>query len=125
MRGDGCAQRTDAMTKLPNAQSAEVARTKIVDYLLSTWHPEGMEKARFFLRFGFSRDKWTDFAEALKNHALTGKVTNTVVAAYGIRYQIDGTLKTPDGRNPEMTTVWQIDSGNSIPRLITAYPLRR
>ena len=113
------------MTKLPNARRAIVERRKIVDYLLSNLNPEGSDKAKFFLRFGFSPDRWSEFAEALKQQAVTGELTNTVVAPYGIRYQIDGTLETPDGRNPHLRTVWQIDSSSSTPRLITAYPLKR
>ena len=29
----------------------------------------------------------------------------------------------PDGRRPRVCTVWQIDEGQTVPRLITAYPL--
>jgi hypothetical protein len=33
---------------LPNAAAAIVARSKVVDYLLSETHPDGRGKARFF-----------------------------------------------------------------------------
>ena len=39
------------------------------------------------------------------------------------RYEIDGELNAPDGRQPRIRTVWQIDEGQIAPRLITAYPL--
>ena len=113
------------MTKLPNAYRAEVDMSKIVDYLLSTWDPETADKARFFLRFGFNLERWSEFADALQQHAVNGVVTNTVVSPYGLRYRVDGTLETPDGRNPKIRSIWQIDNGRSIPRLITAFPLRR
>jgi hypothetical protein len=29
----------------------------------------------------------------------------------------------PDGRAPMVRTVWTIDEGQTLPRLITAYPL--
>ncbi len=113
------------MTKLPNAHRAEVARSKVVDYLLSTWHPRGAAKARFFLRFGFDSDRWIEFANALKQHAVSGEVTSTVETAHGICYQVDGVIETPDGRNPQISTVWQIDWGYENPRILTAYPLDR
>jgi len=42
---------------------------------------------------------------------------------WGPRYEIDGELKAPDGRQPRIRTVWQVDEGGIAPRLITAYPL--
>ena len=32
-------------------------------------------------------------------------------------------LKAPDGRQPRVRTVWQLDHEQVAPRLITAYPL--
>ena len=62
MSSIGCYRDADTMTKLPNAHRAEVAKTKVVDYLLSIWHPRGRAKARFFLGFGFDLDEWVEFA---------------------------------------------------------------
>ena len=43
--------------------------------------------------------------------------------AFGPRYHVDGIIETPDGRNPKIKTVWQVDIGSNSPRLITAHPL--
>ena len=43
---------------------------------------------------------------------------------YGMRYSVDGTIETPDGRSPGVRTVWQVDTGDGRPRLVTAYPLQ-
>ena len=111
--------------EIPNAQSAHVARAKVIEYLLSELNPEGRDKARFFLRFGFSSDRWDEFAEALKSHAISHNTSHAVESPYGTRYWVDGELETPDGRNPQIRTVWQIDTASSVPRLLTAYPLKR
>ena len=37
--------------------------------------------------------------------------------------EVEGELKAPDGRQPRVRTVWQLDHGQVAPRLITAYPL--
>ena len=113
------------MTKLPNARRAEVAKSKVVDYLLSNSNPQGRDKARFFLRFGFGPDQWSEFAEAMKLQAATHEVTSTVATEFDICYRVDGTINTPDGRNPQISTVWQIDWDKANPRLVTAYPLNR
>ena len=55
--------------KLPNAEQARVDRAKVVDYLLSTEHEKGRDKAGFFARFGFAAERWEDLADALRVHA--------------------------------------------------------
>lgn len=111
--------------RLPNAQNASIERGKITDYLLSTTNPRGRNKAVFFLSFGFSMDEWQDFAEALRLHGAAYDVVRVVEAPHGPRYHVEGALETPDGRNPQVRTVWQMDVGSDYPRLITAYPARR
>ena len=107
---------------LPNALQAQVTREKIVDYLLCVEHPDGGSKARFFQRFGFSLENWAALAEALRKHCLENKTVNTVESPFGCRYIVEGKLMSPDGRNPRVRTIWIIEKGESVPRLITAHP---
>jgi hypothetical protein len=100
-----------------------VDRRKIEDYLLCRSHPDGWGKADFFERFGFTVERWKILAEALRRHGQAYNVTNKVESAFGVRYSVDGLLETPDGRNPMVRTVWIIERGAVIPRLITAHPL--
>jgi len=113
------------MWKLPNADQAVVGRRKVTDYLLSSRHPEGRSKAAFFSGFGFRTTRWRAFAEALRSHGGNGTVTGLTESAYGARYNVDGAIETPDGRNPRVRTVWIIETGDDKPRLVTAHPLRR
>ena len=62
--------------KLPHASKARVERTKVVEYLLSSSHPDGSAKARFFIRFGFSSEKWKIFAQALRKHGRKSRRTH-------------------------------------------------
>jgi tripartite-type tricarboxylate transporter receptor subunit TctC len=39
-------------------------RSKITGYLLSLSHPDDRTKAAFFMRFGFSAERWEELAEA-------------------------------------------------------------
>lgn len=111
--------------RLPNAHLAWIDRPKITNYLLSSVNPRGRAKANFFLRFGFSTDRWEEFSDALRRQAASYEVTRVVETPYGPRYHIDGAIETPDGRNPRVRTVWQIDLGHNYPRFITAHPRRR
>ncbi len=113
------------MLKLPNAPQARIERAKVLNYLLSTSHPDGRSKAAFFSRFGFEKEQWQSFVAALRDHGANNEITEMIVSNYGTRYSVDGIIETPDGRNPYVRTVWIIDTADNAPQLVTAYPLRR
>ncbi len=100
-----------------------VEREKIVGYLLNPAHPFGTSKARFFGRFGFTADQWEVFAEKLRRLGRSHDVVRSRQTPFGMRYEVDGELETPDGRRPRVRTVWQFDEDEVAPRLITAYPI--
>ena len=110
--------------RLPNAHRTKVERGKIANYLLSLTNPRGKSKAEFFLDFGFNSNNWEGLAGALKVQGASNEVVRIVETAYGPRYSVDGMIETLDGRNPQIKTVWQFDTGTDYPRLITARPLR-
>jgi hypothetical protein len=109
--------------KLPYATQARVERKKIIEYLLSSSHPDGSAKARFFARFGFSEGEWRTLARALRQHARVHGVSGSIESKYGRRYSVDGSLETPDRRNPRIRTVWVLTKRSKSPRLVTAYPI--
>jgi hypothetical protein len=41
-------------------------------------------------------------------------------ARHGLKYEVKCTLRTPDGRDPCLTTIWTVERGRP-PRLVTAY----
>ncbi len=70
-------------------------------------------------------ERWEELADALKQQAASHDVTRAVETSFGPRYHVEGAIVSPDGRNPMVRTVWQIDLGSEIPRFITAHPRRR
>ena len=106
--------------KLPNAERAVVEQRKITEYLLSFTSPNGESKARFFTRFGFTVEQWEEFADALLSVGLNNDAVEIEETVHGVKYVIIGFIDTPDGRNPLIRTVWQIDHGTDFPRLVTA-----
>ena len=109
--------------KLPNLERAIVRAEKVSDYLLSTTHPAGRHKARFFGLFGFSRAAPEILVQALVTHTGSNEVSAIARTKFGTRYTIDGALNSPDGRNPRLRVIWFIESGSEIPNFVTAYPL--
>jgi hypothetical protein len=85
---------------LPNLELAFVAEAKIVRYLLDLSSEHGRPKARFFLSFGFTIEAWGIMADAITQHAGEHEVTKIEQRPFGVHYVIEGSLKTPDGRNP-------------------------
>lgn len=108
--------------KLPNSESVQIDKAKIIEYLLSSTNEEG--KAGFFTRFGFSVAEWDVLAIALRQHATNHEVTQVIQNIHGTKYVIEGTLTTPTGRNPYVRSVWLIEMGKQAARLITAYPVK-
>lgn len=106
---------------LPDADAAKVLERKIL-YLLSEEMSGG--KAKFFKEFGFSVAQWEVLKMAVLHNAQTYAVTQVVSTDFGVKYLVEGTFSTPDGRNPFVRSVWQIDHGKTVPRFVTAYPVR-
>lgn len=108
--------------KLPNASLALVEREKITEYLLNREHPDNGGKADFFIGLGFSLNEWEILAESLRRVARFSGVSRSMESAHGKKYIVEGDLQTPSGKTPKVRTVWIVDAGESIARLVTAYP---
>lgn len=111
--------------KLPNWQRGVIEQAKLITYLLSPSHPLGHHKAAFFLRCGFSVDKWYKLARALKRHAGQYDVAKVEESPFGRRYVVEGELTALDGRDPRVRAVRFIETGEDVPRFVTAYPLEK
>jgi len=108
---------------LPSHEHAIVDEVEVVEYLLNPDHLEGAGKAAFYLGCGFSADAWEALASAMLAMAATTHVARTFTTVHGSKYVIEGRLETPCGRTPLVRSVWIVDLGNTVPRLVTAYPL--
>jgi len=109
--------------KLPNADAAFVEEEKVRGYLLNSEHRYGASKAKFFEEFGFTLQDWEMLANALHERGQQHDVSKEKQTGFGPRNEVVGELTTPDGRRPCVRTVWQVDKGETAPRLITAHSL--
>lgn len=62
--------------------------------------------------------------KALRDLADQGDVAESGKTVHGEKYVVDGTLSghTQESRRASVRTVWIIDRGGTVPRLVTAYP---
>ena len=93
--------------------------------LLRPDHPEGESKADFLGRFGFGPERWAVLEAALLRHAREGEVVHEERTPYGTKYEVEGTLRSPDGRHPRVLTVWLVEADEERPRFVTLNPSRR
>ena len=110
--------------RVPNADRAVANEQKVKDYLLSSSHPVGRYKARFFRSLGYDQNGWRRLASDLIA-LLANEVSESVEIEYGTKYVVPGQLTGSDGRATDILTVWIILAGEDVPRLVTAYPGNR
>jgi hypothetical protein len=106
-------------------RGATVPSRKQTDHLLSATHPDASAKYACFLRFGFDAAAPEVLRQALLQRAIENPVVRSDETAFGTRLVVEGPLPSPDGRNPQVRSVWFVETGTSIPRLVTAHPVKR
>ena len=107
--------------QLPNSERAIIAQEKLIDYVLNLRHKRGGSKARLLAQFGYTVDNWQQL-EADIRRGLATEVEVMRSTGYGIRYEIRITFQTPIALPLTVRTIWQIDEGTEVPRLLTLYP---
>ena len=108
--------------KLPNRENALIERSKLCGYLLNPNHPQGRHKAAFFARLGYTIDRWELLEADLRQYHLDLDVYAEKASQYGAKYEIHGPITGPNGVSGDCVTVWIVETGSRIPRLVTAYP---
>ena len=108
--------------KLPNRDRAVINAGKLRGCVLDTEHKRGGTKARLLARFGYHRDQWRQLEADIRERHVEADVHVVRSSPYGVRYEIRAPLRTPVGRELMVRTIWQIDEGTDVPRLITLFP---
>lgn len=111
--------------KMPNNEQSFVEDKKITHYLLSDTHSLGKHKAKFFKSFGFKGTDIETFKSALIAHAIEKQIEESEDNGFGKKFELKCDFQTPDSRNPCIVSVWIIEKGNTIPKLVTAYPEKK
>jgi hypothetical protein len=44
------------------------------------------------------------------------------MSTFGQKYEVNGILRGPSGREARVTTIWIVKNGEDFPRLVTVYP---
>ncbi|HEV2879690.1 MAG TPA: hypothetical protein VGX24_00155 [Pyrinomonadaceae bacterium] len=111
--------------KLPKADRAVVDVAKLRDYSLNPTHPEGKHKARVLAAMlGFAADDAEKLRQMILAAVLRHEAAERGTDAHGTRYTVDFEAR---GLRDVATirTAWIIDTGETIPRLVSCYVKRK
>ena len=89
---------------------------------MSQRHPVGRWKAGFFRLMGFDESNFDKLMNAFRDIVDREEVQNVIYTDYGTKCVVKGGITGPNGRSGYVVTVWVIETGQSDPRLVTAYP---
>lgn len=111
--------------KLPNSNNAYIPLAKIHEYLLSETHIVGKSKAKFFRAVGFNKSNAKLLKKELLTVAQTENIKESIEFSYGTKYIVEGFLNTPNRTSIKIRTVWIVETGENVPRFVTAYPINK
>src|SRR5438105_342950 len=89
----------EAAVKIPNAENAVIAASKLRDYLLDPTHEWGGSKAKLLISLGYSAADYQRLEVDLRAQHLTVDYSEESDSAYGKSYVIVAPLNTPSGRS--------------------------
>lgn len=95
---------------------------KLHGYLLSTSHPVGRFKARFFTALGYTADEWQALEADLRIQHLNQPAEPGPSVSKGQTYTIRAILVGPNGQSALVLSVWFVRAQTGIPHFVTAYP---
>ena len=117
---DGVMVHNGGPCALLSSATALIDPRKITEYLLTNSSKSGFFKDVL----GFTASHGDDLARQLKNGLDTAIQTSTLKAGFqgATKVDVPMTIMGPTGRIANVKTVWQLDSGSSMWRFITAVP---
>jgi Domain of unknown function (DUF6883) len=111
--------------KLPHADHAIIDIAKLRDYSLNPLHPEGKHKARVFASLlGFTAADAETLRNIILNAILIEEAIEGVTDEHGQRFVVDFATEGLRGI-VTIRTVWIIDRGETVPRLVSCYVKRK
>ncbi|GJE55737.1 MULTISPECIES: DUF6883 domain-containing protein [Methylobacterium] len=100
---------------------------KVTEFLLNPSHEDNKGRAKFLMAFGFTVGDPLKLLQAINLHPAGATLIKAYAAPHGRKFHYEGRIASPDGTNPNVRTVWQIDfdGPSDIGRFITLKPLDR
>lgn len=78
-------------------------------------------KARWFTLLGYTEQKPDELVASLLTLASLD-IDGSERTNYGTKYVIVGNVIGPNGNTADVCSIWMLTTGDSVPKLVTAYP---
>jgi filamentous hemagglutinin len=112
------------MPILRNADRAIIDERKVRDYLLNPLHARGGHKARMFAAaLGYGRFDHARLITQIKDGILRHGAMLIDVTRYGERFRVELPITGSTG-SAVVRTLWIVRTGEDVPRLTSAYPIK-
>ena len=109
---------------MPNHDKAKTQKEKFYNYSLDYNNPNAKGKAEAYENgLGFNKQNADRLISQIHDAVTSGKEKPFEVSKsmYGFKYKYRISVVGANGKTKNVIAVYQIDSGDSIPRLITNY----
>lgn len=107
---------------LPNHSAAQIPDQKISGYSLNLEHPSGHDKAVAFEKaLGYTRENKDMLLEQVRRGLMKYKAVKRAATEHGQPFGVPMMIRGANGKFAKIQTGWIIDSGASVPRLVTIY----
>lgn len=114
---------TNVSSSMPNAQKAVTPREKFINYSLNPDNPNARGKAEAYEKgLGYTRQNADGLISQVHDYVTSGnKPYEVSQSEYGTKFKFRIPVTGPNGKTKNVIAVYQIDSGQSVPRMITNY----
>ena len=114
---------TNVSSSMPNAENAVTPREKFNNYSLNPDNPNAKGKAEAYKQgLGYTRENADGLISQVHEYVTSGnKPYEVSQSEYGTKYKFRIPVTGPNGKTKNVIAVYQIDKGQSIPRMITNY----
>ena len=110
-------------SSMPNAKAAVTPREKFINYSLNPDNPNAKGKAEAYEKgLGYTRKNADSLISQVHDYVTSGnKPYEVSQSEYGTKYKFRIPVTGPNGKTKNVIAVYQIDSGQNVPRMITNY----
>ena len=104
------------------SEDVVIPEDKLIRYLLLP--REENDTCQFLSIAGYTLATWEVLARDLYDLAKTQAISDMVISAYGIKWEVPGTLTGPNGQVFYVVTIWIILEASGETRFVTLFPDR-
>ncbi|MDJ0658336.1 MAG: hypothetical protein QNJ42_02485 [Crocosphaera sp.] len=93
---------------------------KITQYLLVSKTKN--DKSQFLAQYGYTQNNWQQLQQDILTSSRPAEILDLIPSGWGLRLKLRNHWQTPNKKNIQVITIWQIDHKNQQANFVTLYP---